>query len=108
MKTTKRVFIVLNILNFINKKVIVASFRQSGRRIVIQLPRCLDIAELLIFLINVNNVSFRTIKIEPIFKKLKYLAFTNTALTDENKHHAAINQISYLFCILWTRDKFHI
>ena len=44
---------------------------------------------------------------EPILKQLEYLAFPDSALTDEDKHHTAIDQVGNLLCVLWTRNKFH-
>lgn len=107
MKTTKRVFIIFNILNFIDKQIIIPTLRQPCDNIVIQMFRSYNIAKLLIFLINVNNVCSWTIQIEPILKQFEYLALSYAALTDQNQHHASINQTGYLFNILWARNKFH-
>ena len=107
MKTTKCVFIILYILNFVNKEIIIPTFRKPNNGIVVQLLRCYNATELLIFLINIHNIGLGTILIEPFFKKFEHFALPDAALTDEDKHHATINQAGYLLCILCAGYEFH-
>lgn len=90
MKAAQSIFIPVNILHFINQKIVLAGRIKSGRDIIVEFSRVSYVVKLKKFFVDVYNSSIRPILIKPTAKLTKHETFTYTALTDKYYHHPTV------------------
>lgn len=90
MKITQCILIAVNILNLIDKKVIVATFGKFWGDIIVKFPCICYVAEIKKFFVYVHHGGPLSVFFKPITDLSKHEALAHPSLPDKYNHHTTI------------------
>ena len=107
MKAAQGVFIVRNVLNFVDEQVVVASLRQVGRGISVQVVCGDDVLEGMKLLVDVHHVGCTSVGLQPGLQQLEHITFADPALADKDDYHPSVQMGNDMVEVGRTVDYFH-
>ena len=88
MEAAQGVFVVRDVLHFIDEQVVVASFRQVRRGVPVQIICRGDVFEGMKLLVDIYHVGRASVRLQPRLQLFEHVTFADPSLADKDNHHS--------------------